>query len=149
MSAAHILTARGALSLAISMAATGVAAAQEPVPMSSLATLLQAGVPCTLGDASRYLAMNASRSAASTRDLINALGELSINLDVCAPIRTAASEQAAGLSDTGLGADPLAVEMARERVTQTFQEAETHAGTMRFEVGPPPRNLTRGHGGSP
>lgn len=138
---------KGGLAGLLALAAAGVAGAQPPAPepgvVSGLTNMLQAGVPCTIPDATRYLSLNVYRSAASTRELITALGQLAMDLDVCAPIRSAASEQAAGLSETGLAADPLAAALARERIAQTFQEAETHAGTMRFEVGPPPRNLTR------
>lgn len=146
------MTAGGALTSLVALAAAGVAIAQPPAPelapepdvVSGLTTMLQAGVPCTIPDATRYLSLNVYRSAASTRELITALGQLAIDMDVCAPIRSAAAEQAAGLSETGLAADPMAAALARERMAQTFQEAETHAGSMRFEVGPPPRNLTRG-----
>lgn len=147
------MTAGGALTGLAALASASVAGAQppaiEPDLVIGLSTTLQAGVPCTIPDAARYLSMNVYRSSASTRELITALGELALNMEVCAPIRSAASEQAAGLSETGLAADPMAAAMARERIAQTFQEAETHAGTMRFEVGPPPRNLTRGTGGGP
>ena len=146
------MTAGGALTSLIALAVAGVAVAQPPAPqlapepdvVSGLATVLQAGVPCTIPDATRYLSLNVYRSSASTRELITALGELAVDMEVCAPIRSAAAEQAAGLSETGLAADPIAAAQARERIAQTFQEAETHAGSMRFEVGPPPRNLTRG-----
>ena len=157
MGASFTMTARGALTTGAmtglaGLAAVGIATAQPPAPAPTLepdmvvglATTLQAGVPCTIPGAARYLSMNVYRSPASTRELITALGELAVDLEVCAPIRSAASDQAAGLSETGLAADPMAAALARERIAQTFQEAETHAGTMRFEVGPPPRNLTRG-----
>ena len=145
------MAARGALTGLIALAAAGVASAQppDPVRLIGLSETLRAGVPCTIPDAMRYLSMNVHRSTASTRDLITALGELGLDPEVCAPIRSAASDQAASLSETGLAADPMAAALARERIAQTFQEAETHAGTMRFEVGPPPRNLTRGTGGAP
>lgn len=141
------MTARGALTGLIALAAAGSATAQPPqdsVQVIGLSETLQAGVPCTIPDAMRYLSMNVYRSTASTRELITALGELGLDPEVCAPIRSAASDQAASLSESGLAADPVAAALARERIAQTFQEAETHAGTMRFEVGPPPRNLTRG-----
>lgn len=140
------MTAGGALTGLVALATVGIANAQPPAdqPVPGLTDMLQAGVPCTIADAQRYLSLNVYRSVASTRELITALGELALDLDICAPIRSAASEQAASLSETGLAADPLAAAMARQRIAQTFQEAETHAGTMRFEVGPPPRNLTRG-----
>lgn len=149
------MAAGGALTGLVALALAGVAGAQPPAPepapdvVIGLSTTLQAGVPCTIPDATRYLSLNVYRSSASTRELITALDELAVDMEVCAPIRSAAAEQAAGLSETGLAADPAAAALARERIAQTFQEAETHAGTMRFEVGPPPRNLTRGAGGGP
>lgn len=149
MCAGFTITARGALAGLVVLAAAGAATAQTPDQMTGLTATLQAGVPCTASGATRYLSMNVYRSSASTRELISALRVLALDLDICAPIRTAASEQAASLSETGLAADPMAAELAREQIARTFQEAETSAGTMRFEVGPPPRNLTRGKGSSP
>ena len=143
MRAAFTMTAKGGMLGLISLATASAADAQR----SDLATMLEAGVPCTIGDAARYLSSNVYRSPASTRDLIAALNELAIDMELCAPIRSAASDQAASLSETGLAVDPVDAAIARDRIVQTFQEAETHAGSMRFEVGPPPRNLTRGKGG--
>jgi hypothetical protein len=147
MRATFTMTARGALTGLITLAAAGVAGAQDADRTTALAEMLQAGVPCTVRDATHYLSTNVDSSAASTQELITALRGIALDLDICAPIRSAASEQAGSLSETGLAADPQVAALARERIAQTFQEAERHAGTMRFEVGPPPRNLTRGNRG--
>ena len=93
MRAAFTMTAKGGMLGLISLATASAADAQR----SDLATMLEAGVPCTIGDAARYLSSNVYRSPASTRDLIAALNELAIDMELCAPIRSAASSLSASL----------------------------------------------------
>ncbi|RYE42338.1 MAG: hypothetical protein EOP21_08290, partial [Hyphomicrobiales bacterium] len=42
--------------------------------------------------------------------------------------------------------EQLAAEAARQKLAQTLAEADQRVGTLKFEMGPPPRNMTRGRG---
>ncbi|MEQ1780356.1 MAG: hypothetical protein ABMA14_03290 [Hyphomonadaceae bacterium] len=104
---------------------------------------LKAGVSCVEPDAGSQLLRNADASAASLTDLLMALDSISIDDAACVPIRDAASGLALELSDANPGLDPAEATASIERMEQALAEADKRAAAMRFEVGPPPRNLTR------
>ncbi len=130
------------LVLALAFGAGAPAHAQD-APASD--TLL-AGVSCTgEGQADRIM-LNAARLAAGF-DVVNAeLARIGADPAVCAAIQRAAMEVSGELSG------PVAQEQAdmrasaRARLEAVLREAEASAATARFEVGPPPRRLTRGAG---
>jgi hypothetical protein len=72
-----------------------------------------------------------------------ALDEISTDTAVCAQINDAASALALELSDSNPGKDAVEAEAAAERMKQILAEADQRAASIRFEVGPPPPNLTR------
>jgi hypothetical protein len=72
-----------------------------------------------------------------------ALDEISTDAAVCAQINDAASALALELSDSNPGKDAVEAEAAAERMKQILAEADQRAASIRFEVGPPPPNLTR------
>lgn len=125
---------------------------------------LKAGTTCVEPDAAKRLQRNVDASAAERTSLLTALDEISIDPKACAPIRDAASALAMELSkakttpdpepdhtvdvDPDPDLDPEAAEAddaaaSVARMQQALAEADLRAASMRFEVGPPPRNLTR------
>jgi len=78
--------------------------------------------------------------------LAEALGVLGANEGVCEPVRTAAQALAADLIKT-LNPDAGVKEAARAAVDATLAEADRRAASMKFEVAPPPLNLSRGRRG--
>ena len=111
------------------------------------------GVSCTNGNPRDGLDERSRKSGASQADIGAALAIISSSGDVCAPVRIAASAMSAEL---------LARQAAAFQATQSVDvasstsataqaglanaalEAEARAASTRFQVGPPPRNLTRG-----
>ena len=86
---------------------------------------------------------NADGSGATLNDLLMALDAVSADATACTQIKDAASALALELSDANPGQDANAAEAAAERMKQVLAEADQRAASLRFEVGPPPRNLTR------
>lgn len=139
---------------------------------SPLVAKLKNNVTCSDRDATRQLMRNVASSRAKLPDLMAALDELSIDRNTCAEIKDAASSLAMELANddpapaaTASAPDAPAVEAeadpaadalpefdtaaAVERMEQALAEADRQAAAMRFEVGPPPRNLTRSRPVSP
>ena len=144
--ARHTATARqifatGAVVSLLTMSAVlaPIAAGQDV----NLVARLKAGVACAEPDAGSQLLRNAGASAAGLTDLLMALDSISIDDAACVPIRDAASALATELSDANPGLDPAEATASVERMEQALAEADKRAAAMRFEVGPPPRNLTR------
>lgn len=130
-----------------------IATAQETAVVSKL----KAGVTCSERGASKQLMRNAASSGAALDDLLAALETISIDREACVEIRDAASNLGLDLADDDpapVAAEPF-VEVEAEpqpevvaaaaaaRMQEVLAEADRRAAAMRFEVGPPPRNLTR------
>jgi hypothetical protein len=77
--------------------------------------------------------------------VLDALTALAADTAICQPARTAAvaliAERAAPSSEVN------EADAARAVVDATLAEAELRAASMKFEVGPPPLNLSRGRSG--
>ncbi len=134
-----------------------IAVGQEP----ALITKLKNNVKCSERDAAKQLNRNAARSGADLPDVLAALDELSIDRKACAEIKDAASVLARDLAkaepaptkaapqaeveaEPATDARPDVIALAAaERMREVLAEADQSASAMRFEVGPPPRNLTR------
>jgi hypothetical protein len=116
-----------------------IASGQEP----ALVTRLKAGLTCAEPDAGNQLLRNADDSAADLSALLVALDEISNDTAVCAQINEAAFGLALELSDSNPGQDAVEAKAAAERMKQILAEADQRAASSRFEVGPPPPNLTR------
>ena len=161
--AKHAVTGRGIFAVgavASLLTVSGVilapiAAGQEP----ALIAKLKSNVKCLQGNAAKQLMRNAASSGAKLPVLLAALDELSIDRQTCAEIKDAASELALDLANDDPApttaapqaeAEPAAESQpddiaaaAAQRMQQVLVEADRSAASMRFEVGPPPRNLTR------
>ena len=143
----------------LSMAGVGlapVAGAQPP----ALIVKLKANVKCSERDAGKQLMRNAASSGAALDDLLAALEDISLDRNACVAIRDAASDLGLDLAHEDPApspeetpavvaleteADPQAdlAAAAAARMQEVLAEADRRAAAMRFEVGPPPRNLTR------
>ena len=109
------------------------------------------GVRCLGPNAKEDLGFNIKKLGMPDDVIGEALNRVSADETRCAPIREAATE----LANTYLLVPPpteeeLAAEAARQKLTQTLAEADRRVGMLKFEAGPPPRNMTRartsGHG---
>lgn len=135
-------SAAGAVAILLTMSGAAlapIASGQEP----DLIAKLKAGLACAEPDAGSQLLRNADGSAADLNDLLMALDEISIDATACVQIQDAAAALAMDLSDANPGQDPAEAEASAKRMKQVLAKADQRAASMRFEVGPPPRNLTR------
>lgn len=125
----------------------GVRRSSAPPPESRLAIEIKEGAPCAEPGAADVLFQNVVASDASSADLIAALGELANSKRACPPLSAAANDLIAKLSAAEAGVDPVDAMVAREQVAQVLRDADNKASALTFEVGPPPRHVTRA--GSP
>jgi hypothetical protein len=108
------------------------------------------GVRCSGVTAKEDLGFNIKKLVANGDVIGAALNVVAANSAVCEPIRTAATELAATYVVIVPPSDEeLAAQESRAVVEQTLAEAERQATQLKFEVGPPPRNKTRGRGAGP
>lgn len=139
---------KAAIRLALMLAlCAGLPAVAQVTPVRD--TLL-AGVSCSgEGQADRIM-LNTARLV-SAPDAVNAaLAQIGADPAVCKAIKRAAAEVLVALTGevTGEIPDerPDILAAARLRLEEALREADAHAAKASFEVGPPPRNLTRGEG---
>lgn len=79
--------------------------------------------------------------------VLDALTLLGADPEVCEPLRIAARAEM-DVRTSAIAGDEGNVEIAaRAAVDATLAEAERRAASMKFEVGPPPLNLSRGKTG--
>lgn len=79
--------------------------------------------------------------------VLDALTLLGADPGVCEPLRDAARAEM-DVRTSAIAGDKVNVEIAaRAAVDATLAEAERRAASMKFEVGPPPLNLSRGKTG--
>ena len=133
-----------AVCLAI-LAASGAAEAQD----ANLADELKRGAQCAWDDPSDELRRNVEKSDAHPADIAAALSGIASDPKTCEAVRAAARREAEGMADDPMVIDAAAAQAARQRLEQALREADQHAANLRFEVGPPPRNLTRNNPGLP
>lgn len=122
--------------------------------LEGLAASLSDGLSCSGAGPGDVLEDRAKKSGAAPADLGVALALISSNSDLCPPIRTAASalageystQQAQALADAQKA---KADEAARAVLSADEIEAQVAAASTKFEIGPPPRNLTRGRAAGP
>jgi hypothetical protein len=133
-----------------------VDAPPESGHLEALARMLSDGVSCTSGNPHDVLDERGRKSGAAPADIGAALAIISSSGEICPPVRTAAS---------ALGSDMIAQQMAAMQASQAAEpadstsgaaaaaraslasaalDAEVQAAATKFEVGPPPKNLTRG-----
>lgn len=112
---------------------------------SGLIADLRKDVVCSASGAKAGLEANVAKAAAAAADIDAALKAIAADPAICAPLREAALD----ISGTRAGASaspeaPNAASSSRQAVAQALAEADARASNLKFEVGPPPPNLTKG-----
>jgi hypothetical protein len=131
--------------LALLLAVAPAAMAQEAAP---LAQELMVGVRCSEARAAEDLEFRIKRMKATPDEVDAALRALAANASTCEPVRAAAlafvGEEAPAAEAIPAAAEEDNTEAARAIASQTLAEADRRAQALKFEVGPPPRHMTRG-----
>jgi hypothetical protein len=110
-----------------------------------LASELAKGVTCTSPDASVGLLTAVAKTTAPAADILAALGAIGNDAAACEPVRNAAKELAVSLAASVPAVAEVPTAAASSAVLAEVEaEAERRAASLKFEVGPPPPNLTRG-----
>jgi len=136
--------ASAATRLALMLAlCVGLPAAAQPTPVRDM---LLAGVSCSGGGQADQIMLNTARLVSETDAVNAALAQIGADLAVCATIKRAATEVLTALTGQGAEDRAAAISGARARLEAALREADAQAVLARFEVAPPPRNLTRGAG---
>ncbi|MDP3493652.1 MAG: hypothetical protein Q8R82_11090, partial [Hyphomonadaceae bacterium] len=109
---------------------------------------LTEGVRCFGSNAREDLGFNIKKLGDAAAEALGpALERVANDESRCAPLREAARELAATYV---VVPEPSAGQQAsvssRLVVEQTLAEADRNAASLKFEVGPPPRNMTKGRG---
>ena len=124
------------------LATTPAAFAQDA---AGLARTIEKGVRCLEDRAAGDLAENLDRIADNDAIIVlDAQSLLGADEAVCDPLRAAARNLAAQRAPGATGNEVNVTEAARAAVDATLADAERRAASMKFEVGPPPLNLSRG-----
>jgi hypothetical protein len=111
---------------------------------------LTEGVRCFGSNAREDLLFNVKKLEAADDVIGAALNAIAADEARCAPMREAATELAATYVVVPAPTPEEAVAIStRELVEKTLAEADRRAGSLKFEVGPPPRHMTKGRGGGP
>ncbi len=125
------------------MLATFPGAYAQTREVVDLAATLAEGARCDAADSASDLSANIAKVQPGAAEMvIDALTALGSGNAVCEPVRMAALSLAAGMQAP---ADPDADvrDAARALVDATLAEADRRAASLKFEVGPPPLNLSR------
>ncbi len=118
--------------------------AQEPDPTIALTN----GVRCSSAYARGDIEANVRKLTMPADAVLAALNLVAADAQRCAPIRDAATELAASPALPQLAAPDPAAAQSQAVIAQTLADANSKAGQLKFEVGPPPRNMTDGRSGS-
>jgi hypothetical protein len=148
------LPMRLVISISVLAALTAPAIAQNA---NAAMAGLRKDVPCASASAARpAIEGNISKSTSPAADIDAALAAIAADGSICSALRDAAKDigatRAAGTTTTA-AADPAAAPAAigdmpassREAVAAALAEGERRVANLKFEVGPPPPNLTKGH----
>ncbi len=108
---------------------------------------LTEGVRCSSPNAKEDFEFNIRKLEATDEAISVALGIVAGDEARCQPMRDAANELVAvyPIATPAPVEDPSAL-AAKHAIDQTLAEADRKAASLKFEVGPPPRNMTRGRG---
>lgn len=121
--------------------------AASPQDANEFSTTLAEGVRCDDANALTDLSANLAKAPAAAAEMVTtALAALAGDDAICGPVRSAALSLVAD-PGTLAGVEPAAPDPARSLVEATLAEADRRAAAMKFEVGPPPLNLSRGRRG--
>lgn len=139
---------KAAIRLALMLAlCAGLPAVAQETPVRD--TLL-AGVSCSGEGQADQIMLNTARLVSAPEAVNAALAQIGSDPAVCKAIKRAATEVLVALTGDVTGAmtreRPDVLAAARLRLEEALREADARAANASFEVGPPPRNLTRGEG---
>lgn len=122
---------------------SGQAIAQDTDILAPLAD----GVRCLGANAREDLELNIKKLSVTTDTIALALGVVANDEARCQPIRDAANELVAVYSlATPAPVEEPAAATAGRLIDETLADADRKAASLKFEVGPPPRNMTKGRG---
>lgn len=108
------------------------------------------GVRCVAPTAKEDLELNIKKLAAPADMIGVALGVVTNDEARCQPIRNAANELVAVYAmATPAPVEDAAAATAGRLIDETLADADGNAASLKFEVGPPPRNMTKGRGSIP
>jgi microcompartment protein CcmK/EutM len=120
-------------------------AAEFQGPETAALVRSMSAAPCETGAAEIAIRGLLSTAPASTEVQNEALRQVAADENVCAGTREAALVISLGLPDTAADPDQAAVTASVAAiVSEAYAEADRRAAQLSFEVGPPPRNITRG-----
>lgn len=133
--------ANAALRLALSLAlcAGAPAFAQD----SALREALLSGVSCTGGGQADDMLLNADRLAIDSATVNLELIRIEVDASLCLAIQNAAGVVSETLAARTEDEQARVLRLARGRLEEALREADARAAAASFEVGPPPRNVTR------
>ncbi len=107
-------------------------------------TLVKGASCASAANAKADLGSNVTAAKAASEDVIASLGEIASDASICQPLRDAARDKATELSANAAAQhDDEVTAASRAVVDAALAEAEQRVANLKFEVGPPPRNLTR------
>lgn len=124
-----------------------IAPSAQAQDASALAGTLAQGVRCEGANALTDLTANLAKVPSTAAEMVTtALTTLAADTKSCEPVRAAAQSL---LSEGGTvnSAEAKQLDPARALVDATLAEADKRSAAMKFEVGPPPLNLSRGRRG--
>ncbi len=128
------------ITLAVLLIGAPTAVAQEPDPTVALTN----GVRCSPAYARGDIEANVRKLTMPADAVLAALNLVAADTQRCRAIRDAATELAASPILPQLAAPDPAAAQSQAIVAQTLADANSKAGQLKFEVGPPPRNMTDG-----
>jgi hypothetical protein len=137
-----------------------VAAPSVAQTATALVADLRKGVPCASASAARSaMEANIGKAAAAAADIDAALAAINADGSICSALRDAAKDlktaRAGGVSASAAAStaasavSPDIAATSREAVAAALAEGERRAASLKFEVGPPPPNLTKGRNSGP
>ena len=135
------LPMRLVVSIAGLMALAEPAFAQKANP---LVADLRKDAPCSVSGARSALEGKIGKLTTAAADIDAALTEISGDTSICDPLRAAALDISRGRAGPSQPAPEGVSSSSREAVAAALAEAEHNANNLKFEVGPPPPNLTKG-----
>ncbi len=107
---------------------------------------LLADVSCAGRGQAEQILLNAGRLVIEPIMVNSALTQIGADPETCNAIQVAALDASADLAQRAIDQQAEVAAGARQRVNDALRAADAQAASASFEVGPPPRNLTRGVG---
>lgn len=125
--------------------AAGLSAQAQTIPVAELASRLGDGVRCTTPAAEADIDANIATAEAPQADIRAALEAIAADQAACAPLRDAAAILLASFGPVAAPeVAPDATAIAVEVLTESLADAQRRVASLKFNVTPPPPNLTKG-----